>query len=228
MKVINDTTPSERKTAAADAYELIRERILEGAYQPHEYIRESAVAAELKISRTPVREALRELISEGWLEAIPHAGARVVEWTHRDACEVFEIRLVLEPLAVAAACQHIDGVQLQHLKQLALQMEKLVRDMPQAVDVRNEVSKLNHEFHRILIESSGNQRLSQLLSNIVPNSVIRRNMGQYKREHLQRSMQHHAEILQALEARNAAWAECMMRTHLLAARELHTQFSDGV
>lgn len=213
-----------KKTAVQEVYELIKNRILEGTYEAYSYVREAAVAKELDVSRTPVREALRELISEGWLEAIPHAGARVVAWTENDAREVFDIRLVLEPMAVAAAAKNMEGTTLAELRLLAEEMESLVDLVPSDEDARNKIASLNYEFHRRLIKSGKNQRLTLLLGNIVPNSVIRRNIGKYNIEHLRRSMQHHIEILQAVEAGNSAWAESVMRTHLLAARELHLHF----
>lgn len=212
------------RTAVAEVYETIKQRILDGLYAPHEYVRESTVAKELDVSRTPVREALRELVSEGWLEAIPHHGARVTAWTETDAREVFEIRLVLEPMAIAAACSRIDESRLAYLKTLARQMEALTASIEDNPDARNEIAALNHEFHRELVEASGNKRLVNVLQSLVRTSVIRRNINQYNPDHLRRSMQHHAEILQAIEARNPAWAESMMRSHLLAARELHLKF----
>lgn len=211
-------------TAVAQVYEAIKQRILDGRYQPHEYIRETSVAKELDVSRTPVREALRELVTEGWLEAIPHHGARVSAWTEKDAQEVFEIRLLLEPLAIHKATQHIQPTQLRHLQQLATRMELLAE---QASDTaRNEIAALNHEFHRELIRASGSQRLVMVLDSVVRTSVTRRNLQNYQRENLLRSMRHHREMLQAIETGNALWAENVMRAHLLAARDLHLQFSD--
>jgi DNA-binding GntR family transcriptional regulator len=215
------------QTAVEQVYDAIKQRILDGKYVPHQYVRESAIAKELDVSRTPVREALRELVSEGWLEAIPHHGARVAAWTEKDAREVFEIRVVLEPMAIAAACVRMDESRLNYLKDLARQMEALTEPEGDAVDVRNEIAALNHEFHRELVAASENQRLIAMLQSLVRTSVIRRNFSQYNPAHLRRSMQHHAEILQAIEARNPAWAESMMRSHLLAARELHLKFLDA-
>lgn len=211
-------------TAVAHVYEAIKQRILDGRYQPHEYIREASVAGELDVSRTPVREALRELVSEGWLEAIPHHGARVSAWTEKDAQEVFEIRLLLEPLAIHKATLTIQPDQFQHLQRLASRMELLAE---QASDsARNEIAALNHEFHRELIRASGSQRLMMVLDSVVRTSVTRRNLHNYQHENLLRSMRHHREMLQAIEAGNAQWAENVMRAHLLAARGLHLQVTD--
>jgi DNA-binding GntR family transcriptional regulator len=213
------------KTAAAEVYDAIKQRILDAVYGPHEFVRETRVAQELNVSRTPVREALRELVSEGWLEAIPHQGSRVVAWTEKDAQEVFEIRLVLEPMAVSAASQHISQPRIEYLKALATQMEALTEEIDINPQARNGIATLNHEFHQELIAASDNQRLSSVLESVVRTSVIRRNFVNYDPNHLQRSMLHHREILAAVEAGNGAWAENCMRTHLLAARDLHVRRS---
>jgi DNA-binding GntR family transcriptional regulator len=213
------------KTAAAEVYEAIKQRILDAVYVPHEFVRETRVAQELNVSRTPVREALRELVSEGWLEAMPHQGARVVAWTEKDAQEVFEIRLVLEPMAVAAASERISLARLEYLKVLAGQMEALTEEIDRNPQARNGIAALNHEFHQELIAASDNERLASVLESVVRTSVIRRNFVNYDPDHLQRSMVHHREILAAVEAGNGAWAENCMRTHLLAARDLHVRRS---
>lgn len=220
-----DSTPVVR-TAAAEVYEAIKQRILDANYAPHEFIRETRLARELNVSRTPVREALRELISEGWLEAIPHHGARVAAWTEKDARDVFEIRLVLEPMAIAAACGKINRGRLEYLKALASRMETLTDQVAKDPQARNGVAALNHEFHQELIAASDNQRLVAVLESVVRTSVIRRNFVNYETEHLRRSMRHHREILDAVEAGSAAWAENVMRAHLLAARDLHVRFSN--
>ena len=214
------------RTATAQVHAAIKQRILEGTYRPHDYIRETSMARELEVSRTPVREALRELVSEGWLEAIPHHGARVVAWTERDAREVFELRLVLEPMAAGMACQHMDASRMARLKSLASRMEALADMQPVTAEARNEIAVLNHEFHRELVLASDNQRLFTMLDMVVRTSVIRRNFNTYDHRALQRSMNHHREILQAIEARSPAWAESVMRAHLLSARELHQSLNE--
>ncbi|WP_231489496.1 GntR family transcriptional regulator [Billgrantia saliphila] len=215
------------RTATAEVHDVIKQRILDGRYQAHEYIREHNVARELEVSRTPVREALRELVSEGWLEAIPHHGARVVAWTEKDAREVFELRLVLEPMAVRLASERMDRQRLERLETLAARMETLTEQIERDPGVRNEIAHLNHEFHRELILASDNQRLANVLDSVVRTSVIRRNFGNYDVTNLRRSMHHHREILQAIAAGSPAWAESVMRAHLLAAQALHVRFTDA-
>jgi len=222
------TPPSQlAQTATTKVHEVIKQRILDGHYQAHEYIREASIARELEVSRTPVREALRELVSEGWLEAIPHHGSRVVAWTEKDAREVFELRLVLEPMAVHLASECMNQECLAHLEEMAARMEQLTERVESDPSVRNEIASLNHEFHRKLILASGNQRLATVLESVVRTSVIRRNFGNYDLANLRRSMRHHREILEAIRAGSPSWAEHLMHAHLLAAQALHFRFPEA-
>lgn len=221
-----DASPVAR-TATAQVHEAIKQGILDGHYRPNDYIRETSVARELEVSRTPVREALRELVSEGWLEAIPHHGARVVAWTERDAREVFELRLVLEPMAAGMACRLMEPSRLARLEELASRMEVLAEPMEPTAEARNEIAVLNHEFHRELIRASNNQRLYTVLDMVVRTSIIRRNFDLYDRQAMQRSMRHHREILQAIQANSPGWAESIMHAHLLSARKLHESVADA-
>jgi DNA-binding GntR family transcriptional regulator len=226
MDVISTDASRVVQTATIKVHDVIKQRILGGHYHAHEYIREASLANELEVSRTPVREALRELVSEGWLEAMPHYGSRVVAWTAKDAREVFELRLVLEPMAVRLASGQMSKSSLSSLETLATQMEALTRQVDKNSESRNKIAELNHEFHRTLILASGNQRLANLLENVVRTSVIYRNFGNYDLDNLRRSMRHHREILEAITASSPEWAENVMRAHLLAAHALHVQFPD--
>lgn len=226
VKTSDPDSLSVARTATAQVHEAIKKGILDGHYLPNEYIRESSLARDLEVSRTPVREALRELVSEGWLEAIPHQGARVVAWTERDAREVFQLRLVLEPLAANLACQHLTTACRERLEALAISMEALSAPDNISPEARNEIAVLNHDFHRELILASDNQRLFKVLEMVVRTSIIRRNFDQYDHQALQRSMRHHREILQAIDARSPTWAESVMYSHLVAARDLHETVSE--
>ncbi|GHE20334.1 GntR family transcriptional regulator [Halomonas urumqiensis] len=225
-KALRTPHPNVVRTATAEVHDVIKQRILDGHYQANEYIRETSIARELAVSRTPVREALRELVTEGWLEAIPHHGARVVAWTDDDAREVFELRMVLEPMAVRLASGRITAERLARLESLAGDMEALVELVESDPSVRNDIAFLNHDFHRELILASGNHRLASVLENVVRTSVIRRNFGHYDLTNLRRSMRHHREILEAINADSPEWAESVMRAHLLAAKALHVRTND--
>lgn len=206
-------------TAADRVYGIIKLRILDGHYPAGSYVRETAIGEEMALSRTPIREALRRLVSDGWVEAIPHHGARVVAWTSRDVEEVFELRVLLEPQVVRRAASRILPERLTTLAALAEQMESLsVRDDEVAVD---KIAMLNDRFHAELVAAADSPRLQRLLETIVQVPVSRRSFHHYTAEELESSMSHHRELIRALSLGDGEWAASVMRAHILAARAAH-------
>nr|WP_290827032.1 GntR family transcriptional regulator [Halomonas sp.] len=203
-------------TAADRVYYIIKQRILNGGYAAGSYVRETAIGEELDYSRTPIREALRRLVSDGWVEAIPHHGARVVGWTQHDVEEVFELRVLLEPQVVRRAAKRIREAQLNLLTSFADQMEMLCEQEDEcAID---KIAVVNNQFHAELVTAADSPRLQRLLETIVQVPVSRRSFHHYTRDELLRSMQHHREIVRALQSQDGEWAAAIMRAHILAAR----------
>ena len=206
-------------TMTERAYRAIRRRILDGVYDSHEFLREQSLARTLEISRTPVREALRRLVSEGWIEQIPHCGARVVEWTREDAEEVFELRGILESHAARRAATRMDTSNWDRLAELVDAMEALAASAHP--DAREDIAPLNDEFHRIILESAGSPRLQRLVSAIVQTPMTTRSFQRYDAQEMARSMSQHRDILRAIHEGDGTWAAATMRAHILAARPAH-------
>ena len=194
-------------TAAERVYCLIKRRILHGELQPGSYVREVAIGREFGLSRTPIREALRRLVSEGWVEANPHHGARVVSWTQHDVEEVFELRSLLEPHVVRRAATRITAEELDELTHLADGMEAISTEAGKAE--LEELALLNSRYHRCLITAARSPRLQRLLDAIVQVPVSSRSFHQYTPEELQRSMQHHRELFRALAMKELVCALCL-------------------
>src|SRR5690349_20497608 len=108
------------------AYDAIRGRIVDGAVAPGQWLRESSVADSLGLSRTPVREALRMLATEGVIEMVPNRGARVVSWTTADIDEVYRLRALLEGHGAALAARAATPEQLAHIQRLGETYERAV------------------------------------------------------------------------------------------------------
>lgn len=201
------------------AYRAIRRRILDGMYNSNRFLREESLARALGISRTPVREALRRLVSEGWIEQIPHCGARVVEWTHDDAEEVFELRSILEAHAARRAAARMSWAGLTRLGELIDTMEELAAS--ERAEAREDIAPLNDEFHRVILEASGSPRLQRLVAAIVQAPMTTRSFQRYDAREMARSMSQHRDILRAIREGDGVWAAASMRGHILAARPAH-------
>jgi DNA-binding GntR family transcriptional regulator len=200
-------------TAAERAYRHIKEKIISGEIPPRARLPESALASNLGISRTPVREALRRLEAEGFVEFFSNRGAQVTLYSSRDIEEVFQLRVALEGLAARLAAGRVTPAVIRRLRELASLMDasEMTRD---GLDVMTEA---NNEFHRLVIEASGNRRLADIRAQLVIVPVVQRTFHSYSKEELDRSRLNHHELIDALENGNGQWAETVAMAHILAA-----------
>ncbi|MBY4867680.1 GntR family transcriptional regulator [Burkholderia anthina] len=199
-----------------DVYGAIKEAVSSGRYGAGEYLREEQLARSLGVSRTPVREALRRLDAEGWVEARPNYGVRVKAWTLQDAREIFEARLLIEPYLAGRAASFIGASDLEHLKRLADSM-LAIAEQPSTRESSDVWFAANGKFHAIITGAGNNARLDHALRSMKETPLIKWTFGTYSDEDRVRSARQHFEIVSALERQNAAWTEAAMRCHILAA-----------
>lgn len=216
MEATDLAEPTE--SAAANAYSAILMMITDGRLASGERLREEALADTLGVSRTPVREALRRLSAEGLLEITRNRGARVLGWTQEDIDEIFELRILLEGYGARVAAQHVDADSIARLRSIQDRFESAVSDGSRGhLDCAME---LNNEFHAVILGSTGNHRLIGLLRGIISVPLVRRTFAHYSHQDLERSVNHHREIIDAMVRRDSTWAELTMRAHIHAARHV--------
>ncbi len=204
---------STGRRAADTAYEAVRRMILSGEAAPGTRLGETELAETLGLSRTPVREAIQRLGADGLVEVLPHRGARVVLWSARDLEEIFELRTLLEPYAVARAARiGLEAPVLAELRDLCSAMEGAAAEGEVAL-----LARLNSHFHEALIDASGNSRLPGMLTSVMHAPLILGTFHRYDAETMARSMGHHREVVDAITARDPEWAASVMRSHLRAA-----------
>jgi DNA-binding GntR family transcriptional regulator len=200
-----------------DVYTAIKHAISEARYAPGDYLREAHLAEDLGVSRTPIREAIRRLGAEGWLEVLPNRGARVKQWSIADIGDIFEARALIEPYLTAQAASHIDAAALEELQALAERMRDI--EASGSPDVVSDAwYAANKRFHEIISAAAGNRRLQASLQAIKEMPLIKWTFTTFGHEDRARSVRQHFEIVQALSARDPVWAEAVMRCHILAAQ----------
>lgn len=207
-------TPDPDPGHASDhAYRLIRAQILSGERQGGDWLREGDLALSLGVSRTPVREALRRLTAEGLVRYERNRGVQVQAWTAQDLDEIFSLRSVLEPWAsrLAALAGTVD---LDELEALARDMDAAAAGGTADVD---RITELNNRFHRLILDGSGNARLSRAVSSVVQVPLVWQTFSHYSEHDLRRSLAHHHELVSALAAGDGDWAESVMRSHVRGA-----------
>jgi DNA-binding GntR family transcriptional regulator len=202
--------------AVERAYRTIRDGIVSGAYRPGAHLTAQGLAAASGISRTPVREAMRRLHSEGLIRFIPNRGAFVTHLDERDIFKIYDLRVVLEGYAAEAAAKEGADAQIEDLEALAHEMAGAI-ELPAALAI-DRVAQLNNQFHKLIVTAAANPRLETALASIVEMPLVLRTFRRYSQEELRRSMNQHLELVEALRARDGLWARSVMSSHILAGR----------
>lgn len=194
--------------------EAIREQIVSGRYAPGDHLTEDHIAAELEVSRNPVREGLHILAAEGFVELEPRRGARVAAIRPERARELFEVRGVLEGLVAALAAARRSSDQLTALQALG--------DLGGEAVARAELDTLpmlNTQFHDLLAETAGNALLASTLQQL--SGVIRWIYAERLTERVNDSWTEHRAIIAAIAAGDATAARQLAEGHVAAARDAY-------
>ncbi len=196
-------------------YATLRRKIMSGELEPGLQIKEEHLANDLSVSRTPVRAAIQQLISDGLLIQGPKRGAFVAAWTERDIAEVFQIRIMLESAACGLAAANSTPEQMIGLRILTDELTRLsqLKGETAAADLQ----RVNSQLHLALLEASNSPRLRQTASAFVDVPIIIGSFYLYQKSDVRRSAQHHEDIMQAIERRDRLLAEELMRVHLRSA-----------
>jgi DNA-binding GntR family transcriptional regulator len=203
------------RTLAEQVYHAVRARIMAGALAPGTFLREKDLET-MGVSRTPIREALGRLASEGFLERLPHRGFRVPEESVANLLELYPIVASLELLAGRLAFDRFTAEDIAELRVLNGRLAA-ARDRG---DIRAMLD-LNTAFHRLITERGGNRRLALLLDDLRSQLTRLEHWYYSGRDRTQRSIQEHEEIIAAVERGDRARAlELLERNMSLTYRSL--------
>ncbi len=204
------------KQEVTDKYSLrgrvfnrIREDILSGKYKENDELKEIAIGEELGVSRTPVREAFRQLELEGLIQIIPNKGAYVTGITMEDVKDIYMIRSKLEGLCAAWACEHISDEQLEEMEE-NIYLAKFHAERGHF----EQMTELDNRFHELMYEACNSKILHHLLTDFhqYVQRVRKRTLSTIDRSLA--SNQEHQNIMEAIKARNPEKAEHCATTHI--------------
>ncbi len=165
------------KTVAARIYSAIKQQIIDGRYAPGARITELGIAAEFSSSRTPVREAMRQLMADGLVLFKPNSGTVVRQWTPDQVHEIFELRVLLESEIAAHGARRISGAEIDELLRLQDDIETGGTDVSGENTAR--VGRLNREFHRVIAQASRHERLVSMLANAIEVPIVQQTFRRY-------------------------------------------------
>lgn len=182
-------------TLTDQVYGVLRDRILSGGWEEGRFIREQDISDKLGVSRTPVREALGRLASEGFLERIPHRGFRLPAQSATDLLDLYPILASLEVLAARQSFLQISEAELEELRAV----NRAYHAAYERADIRQGI-ELNNRFHHLLSEGSHNERLCEMLDELRA-EVARLEVWAFSNiAQWDVSIREHEEILEAVEA----------------------------
>lgn len=194
----------------AKVFKSIRQDILVGKYQRGEELTESGLAESLGVSRTPVREALRQLELEGLVELVPNKGAFVTGISDKDIQDIYEIRSRLEGLCARWAAKNITQEQLDEMEEILYLTEYHVRK-----EHYEQLSELDGRFHELLYEASHSRIMAHELSGFHQYVQLARKQSLKNSKRSLRSNEEHQRILEALKAHDEDLAEKLATEHIL-------------
>ena len=194
-------------------FKRLREDILKGRYKQQDELREATIGKELGVSRTPVREALRQLELEGLVTIVPNKGAYVTGISQKDIWDIYQMRKYLEGMCARWAAEHITEDQLEELEETILLSEFQMKK--ENGYNKEQVTGLDGRFHTILYEASGSRMLCHVLTDFHRYVQMARKSSINVKARAEKSIEEHKAILQAIRDRNPDLAEQLAKEHIV-------------
>ncbi|WP_163528925.1 GntR family transcriptional regulator [Halobacillus ihumii] len=202
-----------------NAYEYIKKAILHGEFPPKMRLTEEFLANKLQISRTPIREALKQLESEG-LTVSMKRGVRVRHFTKQDIQQIYDLRTLLEGYAAAQAATHRTDNDIAEMKSANKRYEQAINSYLESGEATIEyILEINHGFHDAVIKASQNQHIHSHISKVVVVPLIFRSFYWFDEYQLRHSLDVHKVILKAIEEQDTERARVAMHEHIYHGRD---------
>lgn len=193
-------------------YTELRRRILDLELQPGQRLYEPQLSAELQVSRTPLREALRLLLAEDLLDQLPTGGMVVRPLSATEIEELYSVRAVLEGLMTGEAAARLDAPGEERLRALVARNERLV-------ELPDDAMNAGHDFHLAIAQVAGHSWASRLHAQVDGQMARYRAFTNQSQARRSAALAEHQGILEALVARDADRARALAEQHVLAARD---------
>lgn len=198
----------EENPVYKDVYNYLRSAIVNEKLKPGDRIVERKIAEKLKVSRTPIREAIRKLEQDGLVSHLPQRGVVVKSLTAKDVWELYTIRSVLEGLAARLATERISPEEIDQLEIIFSQMEKAL-----GADERDFFDELHRNFHRQIVKAAQSPRLEQMVSSMAEYMIIFSRVGYDAPGRRREAISEHRTLLDAIKNGQVEQAEQIAKRH---------------
>lgn len=195
--------------------DFIKDSVVSGRLKPGERVPEQEIAESFGISRTPIREAFRQLESEGFITVTPRKGAVVSPITDKDVKEFYAIKSLLEGFAARTACQKLTPKEVKRLETLNAQMDRCAE--------KNDVKgffKLDNQFHDTFLRACGNEKLCVLVHHLVQQFERFRFTALALPGRMSDSVKQHNGIIDAFKNADTALVETLVRANAERGRDV--------
>jgi DNA-binding GntR family transcriptional regulator len=205
----------QRTNFVDEAYAAIKELIIGGELLPGTQLKLEALSQRLGVSNSPIREALRRLENERWVQAIPFRGAFVRPFDAVEVVELYEIRRIIESAALRKAMPNVPGVAVEALSKALMQIQTALRAGDQAGYLSADVT-----FHRVLVAMAGNVRLSEMFLTLVEQGrCFMLGRTREAMEKYQEGEDEHAALYKAVAGGDSERALALLHQHLSVSLE---------
>jgi DNA-binding GntR family transcriptional regulator len=206
---------SKPNSVREKAYYYVKDLILSNQLESGQKLNQERIAKQLDISRTPIREALHRLRSEGLVTISQTGGFRVYRLSLEELEELFDIRSMLEGYLIRTACKNIPEDELKRLAKYISESEKAIEDRNS-----DDIYKWNTKFHDTFQQySKDKQRTNNIIANMKEHMLKYRKHTLYYLDIAKRTIAGHKKILIALQTRDPDLCEYMMRKHIMDAKD---------
>lgn len=209
------------RARSAIAYDLLRQRIVDGELRSGDHVSEAELAQALGLSRTPVREAIKLLQAEGLMEPSGGRGLIVATLSLEKAEQLFYMREAIEGLAARLAAKHASAPEIEEMAALLAQEAAATPDQPKLL------LKINDAFHAVIHKASRNQYVLQYMQDYESAMILLRQMTQVQFSPSPNAHGHHLAIFNAIEREDSIEAENAMRQHIRFSRRKRLSLLEG-
>lgn len=209
--------PIERRNLGSDVYRILRDRILRQELKAGEKLSDLRLSNELGVSRTPIREALHQLVQDGVVVAEPNRGFFVATFSQRDLEEIFELRLALELFAMRRIDLKGRRDELERARFELEHVERLLRNAKTPADIReagDAFLKTDRGFHSWLVSTANNKRLNAIINSIWTQIAIFQQIDDAIPAWILDAVDEHRAVIDQLLANNVEGAAETMEEHL--------------
>lgn len=201
-------TPIKNRDLKNHAYQILKERLINCIYEPGTILNEAQLAADLGLSRTPIREAINRLESDGFVKVLPKKGVYVSDIQLSDVLQIFQTRIEIEPVALRMAAPHLPVEELYHFQKTFT---------GEITDIHNGF-RLDTAMHLFIIEHCGNRYIIDMMHRLFDDNTKVVIASKQNQVQIHDARQEHLNIINTLLEKDYVKAESLMRTHIETCR----------